>query len=131
MPPAKRRKTAAVSEALDRDAEGQAPSSEPQGTQTVDKPHEDKEPVTVDTGDASVDQNKERQERFKALQARAVSPGPMNLMATAKLTLSLAKVSQNKPERSSRRIPTSGHRSQPSFFTFPQTRLCLTQPAKS
>lgn len=126
MPPVKRRKTAATSEALDKGAEGQAPSSEPQGTRIVDKPHEDKEPVTVDTGAVSADPNKERQERFKALQARAVSLAPMNLTAIAKLKLSLAKVSENKPERSSRRIPTFGHRSEPSFFTFPQTSLCLT-----
>ncbi|KAL2046590.1 hypothetical protein ABVK25_011715 [Lepraria finkii] len=83
MPPVKRRKTAATSEALDRGAEGQAPSSEPQGTRIVDKPHEDKEPVTVDTGAVSADQNKERQERFKALQARAQKSARTNLKEAA------------------------------------------------
>ena len=76
MPQAKRRKVAAQSETEEIDAKGQSNGSEAQGIQTADNPHEVEESVNARNGAASADKNKERQERFKVLQARAVSLDP-------------------------------------------------------
>jgi hypothetical protein len=78
MPPNKRRKVAPHSGSEDRHLEGGAEGAESQGVYTGDKPHEDEESVTLDTGAASADKTKDRQERFKALQARAVSLRPIS-----------------------------------------------------
>lgn len=77
MPPAKRRKLAPASETQDSNtAEDTTQRSEqPDSTeqsQQGDRP--DPEPPVATATEASLaDKNKERQERFKALQARAVS----------------------------------------------------------
>lgn len=77
MAPNKRRKVAPRSGSEDRDLEGGAEGAESQGAYIGDKPQEHEESVTLDTGAASADKTKNRQERFKALQARAVSLGPI------------------------------------------------------
>ncbi|KAL2047401.1 hypothetical protein N7G274_001422 [Stereocaulon virgatum] len=83
MPPNKRRKLVPRSSPEDRDLEGGAEGVELQGAYVGDKPHKDEESVTLDTGAASADKIKDRQERFKALQARAQKSAKTNLKEAA------------------------------------------------
>jgi hypothetical protein len=76
MPPAKRRKISPVSEAQDSIAHEDSAGSltRPTPKELGDQKESPKaEPIAAPATEASAaDRNKERQERFKALQARAV-----------------------------------------------------------
>ena len=76
MPPAKKRKIAPTTEIKDSDAQDQAvegpTSSDFQQTQNMDESSEPGSSAAMKSEVSSVDKNRERQERFKALQARSV-----------------------------------------------------------
>ena len=73
MCPAKKRKLNKVSEVEERVPVGEGLEADLLKTSTSEKPSEAATPLSSGTTPDPVDKNKERQERFKALQARAAS----------------------------------------------------------
>ncbi|MCJ1454426.1 pre-mRNA-splicing factor syf2 [Mycoblastus sanguinarius] len=87
MPPAKKRKIAPTTEIKDSDAQDQAvegpTSSDFQQTQNMDESSEPGSSAAMKSEVSSVDKNRERQERFKALQARSQKSQQRNLKEAA------------------------------------------------
>ena len=73
MSPAKKRKLNKTSEVEERVTVGEGLEADVLKTSTTEKPSEAAKPLSEETNADPVDKNKERQERFKALQARAAS----------------------------------------------------------
>ena len=73
MSPAKKRKLNKASEVEERITVGEGLEADLLKTATTEKPSEAATPLSSGTTPDPVDKNKERQERFKALQARAAS----------------------------------------------------------
>ena len=100
MPPAKKRKIAVEETAF--------PTSQ-------DLPHVDKESKAEPSGDSqpdftSADKTQERKERFKALQARAVSFSLLHESEWPSTDPCVAKIRSEEPQRSSRRVTATGDR---------------------
>lgn len=111
MPPAKKRKIADESKLqggalLDEPAE---PKS--QGPQNINKESEAEPSGDSQPDLSSIDKNQERKERFKALQARAVSLLSPTIFGWPSIDLYSAKVCSKEPKRSSRRVTTTSDRS--------------------
>lgn len=80
MPPSKKRKIAPDTQSADHQEEAETPTTSDKGDtkRTAEQPQEIVQPVTTTNNKnaevtTSDDKNAERQARFKALQARAVS----------------------------------------------------------
>ena len=73
MSPAKKRKLNKTSEVEERVTVGESLEADPLKTSTTEEPSQAANPLNSETNADPVDKNKERQERFKALQARAAS----------------------------------------------------------
>ena len=73
MSPAKKRKLNNTSENEERVAVGEALEANFPETKTTEESSEAAKSLSLVTNPEPVDKNKERQERFKALQARAAS----------------------------------------------------------
>ena len=86
MSPAKKRKLNNTSEVEERVGVGEALEADLIETKTTEKPSEAAESLNLVTDPELVDKNKERQERFKALQARAASFSYTVSLITSQLT---------------------------------------------
>ena len=111
MPPAKKRKIADEPKVQDG-----APVDEMAISKSQDPQHIDKELESERSGDSkpdpsSVDKNQERKERFKALQARAVSLLRLTIYEWPSTDIYVAKVRSEESQRSSSRITTTSDRS--------------------
>ena len=73
MSPAKKRKLNKTSEVEGRVTVGESLEADPLKKSTTQEASEAAKPLSSETTADPVDKNKERQERFKALQARAAS----------------------------------------------------------
>ena len=131
MPPAKKRKISDDSILQDG-----APVDRAAVPKSQDSPHIDKGPDAEPSRDTqsdpgSVDKNQERIERFKALQARAVSLLRPTASGMRSTDLYAAKVRSEEPQRSGGGVATAGDRPQHSVLTFPEAGIRITQPAES
>ena len=128
MPPAKKRKIA---------DESKVKNGEPVDETAVPKSqvqhHDGKDPGAEPSGDPqpdvrSVDKTQERKERFKALQARAVSLLRSTISEWPSTDPYVAKVLPEEPQRSSRRVTTTSDRPQSFVLTFSEAGIRITQP---
>ena len=128
MPPAKKRKIADESKVQDGEPvdETAVPKSQvPQnaGEYSEAEPSGDPQPDV-----RSVDKIQERKERFKALQARAVSLLRFTIPEWPRTDPSVAKVLSEESQRSSRRVTTTSDRPQSLVLTFSEAGIRITQP---
>ena len=86
MSPAKKRKLNDNSEVEQNLSVGEALEADSLETKTTEKPSEVAKSLNLVTNPEPVDKNKERQERFKALQARAASFSYIRSLITIQLT---------------------------------------------
>ncbi len=86
MSPAKKRKLDNTSEVEERLAVGEALEADLLEKKTTENPSEAANSLSLVTDPEQVDKNKERQERFKALQARAASFSYTSSLVTVQLT---------------------------------------------
>ena len=86
MSPAKKRKLDNTSKCEESLSVGKALEADLLETQATEKPSETTQSLSSRTDPEPIDKNKERQERFKALQARAASFSYTNFIATNQLT---------------------------------------------
>ena len=100
MSPAKKRKLNNTSEVKERGGVGEALEADPIETKTLENPSEAAESLNLVTEPEPVDKNKERQERFKALQARAASFSYTGSLITIQLT---GVNSKSLPKRTSKK----------------------------
>lgn len=109
MPPAKKRKIANESKVQDGAPVDETAAPKSQHPQYIDRESEAEPSEDAQPNLRSVDKNQERKERFKALQARAVSL----LRPTVEWPSTdpcVAKVRSEEPQRSSRRVTTTSDR---------------------
>ena len=110
MPPTKKRKIADESKAQDgtsADEKGVLESEVPQHIDKDSKTEPSEEPQP-DLG--YVDKGQERKDRFKALQARAVSSLHPTIPERPSTDFYVAKVRSEEPQRSGRRVTTTRDR---------------------
>ena len=96
-PPSKKRKIVDESKAQDDAALDDTEARKSQTSQHYDKKVDGEVSGDSQTGINSVDKNQERKERFKALQARAVSVLPTPLSDRLNANLCAAKVRSDQP----------------------------------
>lgn len=101
MSSAKKRKLNKAPESEERLTVGEGLETDSLETPSTEKPSEAAKPLSSETNPDLVDKNKERQERFKALQARAVGLAIQNLVAI-RLTFVDSK---NRPKQTSKKQP--------------------------
>lgn len=97
---AKKRKLNNASEVEEGASVGEALEADFFETKTTENPSEAAKSPNLVTDPEPIDKNKERQERFKALQARAASFSPTGCLITDQLTLLNSK---NLPKRTSKK----------------------------
>lgn len=152
MPPSKRRRITEPSESpADEVVRESTANDEAPGTplQAASQTAVQTEENTNDTASALAsdiaDKNKERQDRFKALQARAVSSiaGSLSTLGSCHqtphrtkpddpmLTRPAEEIRRAQPQRSCRRIPTPRHRPDPPILALPQTSIRVPQAPQS
>ena len=110
MPPAKKRKITDGSKVQE-----DAVLNDTAARKSPDPQHTEEEVEVESPGDtkpeaSSVDKNQERRERFKALQARAVSLHCPTIPICQALIFCVAKLRPEESQRSSRRIPATSDR---------------------
>lgn len=111
MPPAKKRKIADESKLQGGLLVDETADPKSQDLQDINKKSEGEPSGDSQPDLSSVDKNQERKERFKALQARAVSLHSPTNFGWPGTDLYLAKVCSEEPQRSSRGVTTSSDRS--------------------
>lgn len=111
MPPAKKRKIAHESKLQGGLLVDETADPKSQDLQDINKKSEGEPSGDSQPDLSSVDKNQERKERFKALQARAVSLLSSTIFGWPGTDLNVAKVCSEEPQRSSRGVTTSSDRS--------------------
>ena len=100
MSPGKRRKLNNTSQVEETGGFGEALETDSLETKTTENPSEAAKPLNLGSESESVDKVKERQQRFKALQARAASFSYTGSLITIRLTF---LNSQNLPKQISKK----------------------------
>ncbi len=110
MPPAKKRKIADESKSHDDPPVDETAEPKSQVPQHIDKDSKAEASGEPQVDLESVDKNQERKDRFKALQARAVSSLHPTIPEWPSTDFYVAKVRSKEPQRSSRRVTTTRDR---------------------
>ena len=107
MSPAKRRKLNNTSELEETVSAGEALETDSLETKTAENPSEVAKSLNLVTYPEPVDKNKERQERFKALQARAASFTYIGSLITIQLTFLNSKSLLKQTSKKQRPNPSA------------------------
>lgn len=148
MPASKKRKISDDSKSHNRLSSGPAlpmtAPSETQETSASENPNNDELPSITPSDSETVDKGQERKDRFKALQARAVSHSSANLFESYQkllpttvlyphsevrlywLMYEVEEFRATKPQRCCRGITTSSDRPEPPQFSCTEASLCIT-----